>query len=238
MKTVLITGGSRGIGAETVRKFCSRGWQCAFFYHSSEEQAMELAKETGALPIRCDVKQSGQVSAACAEALSRLHHLDAAVHCAGIARQALLQDMTDDDWHTMLDTHLSGAFYLCRAVLPGMLSRGGGVIIPVGSIWGRVGASCEAAYSAAKAGLIGLTKALAKEVGPGGVRVNCVCPGVIQTEMLSSFSPEDLENLRQETPLCALGTPKQVADCVYWLCTDEAAFITGQVIGVDGGFGQ
>lgn len=238
MKTAIITGGSRGIGAETVRAFCEAGYRCVFFYRNSAEAAQKLSRETGADAVFCDVANSASVRGACREALEKLGHADAVIHAAGISSQNLLQDVTDDDWHRMLDTHLSGAFYLSRALLPTMLSEKKGSIVYIGSIWGRVGASCEVAYSAAKAGLIGLTKALSKEVGPSGIRVNCVCPGVIQTDMLATFTPADLEVLREDTPLQSIGTPRQVSECVLWLCSDRASFITGQVIGVDGGFGQ
>ena len=165
-----------------------------------------------------------------------LPHVDALVNNAGIASQELLTDVTDEQWRRMVDTNLSGAFYLCRAVLPGMISRREGSIVNISSIWGRIGASCEVPYSAVKAGLIGLTRGLAKEAGPSGVRVNCVCPGVIRTDMLSAFTPDDLAELAEETPLGRLGTPEDVARAVLWLSGPEAAFVTGQTLGVDGGF--
>lgn len=148
-----------------------------------------------------------------------------------------LVTLTDEDWRRMLDVNLSGAFYVTRAVLPGMISLKSGSIVNVSSVWGQVGASCEVHYSAAKAGLIGLTRALAKEVGPSGVTVNCVCPGVIQTDMLGDFTGSDLAALAEETPLGRLGTPQEVAAAILWLCQGDAAFVTGQVIGVGGGFG-
>ena len=138
----------------------------------------------------------------------------------------------------MLDTNLTGAFYVTRAVLPGMISRKAGRIVNISSIWGQVGASCEVHYSAAKAGLIGMTKALAKEVAPSGITVNCVCPGVIETEMLGCFDSDTLKVLREETPVGRLGTPGDVADCLLWLCAEKAGFVTGQIIGVNGGFGE
>ena len=238
MKTALITGGSRGIGAAIVRALTAQGWRVAFCYKSSQEAAEQLSRETGAIAIRCDVTGSAQVNAMAEEALRQLGHIDLLVNNAGVAWQGLLTDMTDDDWRTVLDTSLTAAFYTCRAVLPGMVSRKSGCIINISSIWGRVGASCEAAYSAAKAGLIGLTKALAKEVGPSGITVNCLCPGVIRTDMLACYTPDDLAALADETPLSRLGTPEDVAAAVCWLADDSASFITGQVIGVDGGFGQ
>ena len=238
MRTALITGGSRGIGAQTVRAFAAAGYRAAFFYRSSEDAANQLAAETGAYAIRCDVADSASVQAACAQAQRRLSHIDVLVNNAGIAQQKLFTDITDEDWQRMLGVNLSGAFYVSRAVLPGMISRRYGRIINVGSIWGQVGASCEVHYSAAKAGLIGLSKALAKEVAPSGVTVNCVCPGVIETDMLSCFSEEDLSALAEETPAGRLGTPEDVAEMILWLSDEKAGFVTGQVIGVNGGFGE
>ncbi len=238
MKTALVTGGSRGIGAAIVRALTGQGWQVVFCYRSNQAAAQQLSAETGAIATLCDVTDSAQVAAMVEEALRRLSHIDLLVNNAGVAWQGLLTDMTDADWHTILDTSLTAAFYTCRAVIPGMVSRRAGRIVNISSIWGRVGASCEAAYSAAKAGLIGLSKALAKELGPSGITVNCLCPGVIRTDMLSCYSPDDLAALADETPLCRLGTPEDVAAAVCWLAGDGAGFITGQVIGVDGGFGQ
>lgn len=238
MQTALITGGSRGIGAAIVRALAAKGWQVAFCYKTSQDAARQLAQETGAIAIRCDVTDSAQVREMVKTAIRQLSHIDLLVNNAGVAWQGLLTDMTDQQWRTVLDTSLTAAFLTCREVLPGMVSRKSGRIINISSIWGRVGASCEAAYSAAKAGLIGLTKALAKEVGPSGITVNCLCPGVIRTDMLACYTESDLAALADETPLCRLGTPEDVANAVCWLAADEAGFITGQVIGVDGGFGQ
>lgn len=238
MRTVLITGGSRGIGAQAVRAFANAGYRAAFFYLHSESAAQALAAETGAYAICCDVRSSASVASAATEAQRMLSHIDVLVNNAGIAQQKLFTDVTDEDWRDMIDTHLTGAFLVSRAVLPGMISRRHGRIIHVGSIWGQVGASCEAHYSAAKAGLIGLTRALSKEVGPSGVTVNCVCPGVIETDMLASFTPEDLAALRDETPVGRLGTPEDIARVLLFLAEENAGFITGQVIGVNGGFGE
>ena len=160
-------------------------------------------------PIRCDVSDPAACARRAARAEGTLGHIDALVNNAGIAQQKLLTDVTDEDWRRMLDVNLSGAFYVIRAVLPGMISRKHGSIVNVSSVWGQVGASCEVHYSAAKAGLIGLTRALAKEVGPSGVTVNCVCPGVIQTDMLGGFTSGDLAALAEETPLGRLGTPRR-----------------------------
>jgi len=238
MLTALITGGSRGIGAQTVRAFTRAGYRTAFFYLHSEAAAQTLAAETGAIPIRCDVRDSQNVAVACAEAAKILSHIDVLVNNAGVAQQKLFTDITDEDWHTMLDTHLTGAFSVTRAVLPGMVSRRYGRIINVSSIWGQVGASCEVHYSAAKAGLIGLTRALAKETAPSGVTVNCVCPGVIETDMLASFTQDDLRTLADETPVGRLGTPEDIARAILWLADEKSSFITGQILGVNGGFGE
>ena len=238
MLTALITGGSRGIGAAMVRAFCAAGYRAAFFYRSSEEAAQSLASETGAVAIRCDVRSSASVAEACAEAMRQLSHIDVLINNAGVAQQKLFTDITDEDWRAMIDTHLSGAFYVTRAVLPGMISRRFGRVLNISSIWGQVGASCEVHYSAAKAGLIGMTKALSKEAAPSGVTVNCICPGVIETDMLSSFTQEDLACLAEETPVGRLGTPEEIARCALWLADEKSSFITGQIIGVNGGFGE
>ena len=238
MLTALITGGSRGIGAATVRTFVNAGYRVVFFYLRNESAAQALAAETGAYAIRCNVRDSASVASACSEAKRLLGHIDVLVNNAGIAQQKLFTDITDEDWRAMLDTNLSGAFYASRAVLPDMISRRYGRIINVGSIWGQVGASCEVHYSAAKAGLIGLTKGLAKEVGPSSVTVNCICPGVIETDMLSSFTKDDLAALADETPVGRLGTPEDIASSILWLADPKSGFTTGQIIGVNGGFAE
>lgn len=236
MKTALITGGSRGIGAACAKAFAAAGYAVCFLYHSNEEAAKAVQADCGAAPIRCNVGDPDDVRRAMAEVSRHLPHIDVLINNAGIALSGLLTDMTDDQWRQMVDVNLGGCFYLCRAVLPGMVSRRAGSIVNISSIWGRAGASCEAAYSAVKAGIIGLTKALAKEVGPSGVRVNCIAPGVIKTDMLSCYTDDDLTALADETPLCRLGTPEDVARAALWLAGNEASFITGQTLGVDGGF--
>ena len=172
----------------------------------------------------------------CAEILSLYHRVDALTLCAGVSHTGLFTDMTDEAWHTVMDVNVSGAFYLIRALAPGMVSRRSGSIVTISSMWGRVGASCEVAYSASKAALIGMTRALAKELGPSSVRVNCIAPGVIDTKMMDEHSEETKAILADETPLGRLGTPVDVARACCFLLGDEASFITGQVLGVDGGY--
>ena len=236
MKTVLITGGSRGIGEATVRLYAEQGWRVAFTYLNSEEKALTLSWGTGALALRCDAKSEADTAAMAEQVLRKFGHLDALICNAGISYTGLLQDMTVSQWDELFAVHVRGAFLSTRAFLPDMISRQSGSILYVSSMWGQVGASCEAAYSACKAALIGLGKALAKEAGPSGVRVNCLCPGVIQTDMLREYSREDLQVLADDTPLCRLGTPQDVARAAFFLSSEDASFITGQVLGVNGGF--
>ncbi len=236
MNTVLITGGSRGIGEAMVRLYADQGWRVAFTYLNSDEKAQSLSRESGALALRCDAKSEAETSVMAEQVLRQFGHLDALICNAGISYTGLLQDMTVSQWDELFAVHVRGAFLATRAFLPGMISRQNGSILYVSSMWGQVGASCEAAYSACKAALIGLGKALAKEAGPSGVRVNCLCPGVIQTDMLRAFSQEELQILADDTPLCRLGTPLDVARAAFFLSSQSASFITGQVLGVNGGF--
>lgn len=236
MKNVLITGGSRGIGAETVRKFAAAGDRVVFTFHRSELEADALRQETGATPVRCDVRHSDSVRIAVDKAVSVLGQIDVLVCNAAIADFGLVTDITESRWQEVIDTDLNGVFYCVKHVLPAMISRKSGCIITVGSMWGQTGASCEAAYSAAKAGVMGFTKALAKEVGPSGIRVNCVSPGMIDTEMNSRVSEEARAAIADDTPLCRTGRPDEVADVIKYLASGEAGFVTGQIIGVNGGF--
>ena len=237
MKTVLITGAARGIGAAAAEQFAQAGYQVVINYLRSAEQAQALAARWPgrALAVGADVADPAQVNAMFAAAEEAFGGVDVLVCNAGFAAQKLFTDVTDAEWRRMLDVHLSGAFYCCRRALPRMIHQKWGRILTVSSMWGQVGGSCEAAYSAAKAGLIGLSKALAKEEGPSGITVNCVAPGVIDTDMMASFSNEDKAALAQETPLGALGTPEQVASALVFLAGDGAGYITGQVLGVNGG---
>lgn len=235
MKTAFITGASRGIGAGIVRQLSTGGWRVAFTYLNSEEAAAALAGETGALAIRCDERDEQQVLAASETVLKTFRHLDAFIHNAGTAWTGLVQDMPTDAWDQLFAVHVKSAFLHTRAFLPAMISAQSGNIVLVSSMWGQVGASMEVGYSACKAAQIGMMKALAKEVGPSGIRVNCVAPGVIDTDMMGGYSPEDKQALREETPLYRLGTADDVARAVMFLLSEEASFITGQVLPVNGG---
>lgn len=241
-QTVFITGGSRGIGAAAVRAFAAAGYRVAFTWCANRAAADALCAELAAshpqatvLPLQADVADSAAITAAIAAAQTAFGHLDVLVCNAGIAQQKLFTDTTDADWHRLLAVNLDGAFYCCRAVLPGMLHRKYGRILLISSMWGQVGGSCEVAYSAAKAGLIGLTKALAKEEGPSGITVNCVAPGVIDTDMMSTFTPEDKAALAAETPVGRLGTPAEIARTLVFLADPASGYITGQVLGQNGG---
>lgn len=240
-KTVLITGGSRGIGAATATLFAQNGYRVAINYRTQKKQAEALAAAlsrlgTTVVAVQGDVADPNQAGAVVDFAKEQLGGLDVLVNNAGIAQQKLITDITNSDYSRMLGVNLNGVFYCCRAAAAVMLRRHAGSIVNVASVWGVQGASMETHYSAAKAGVVGFTKALAKELGPSGIRVNCVAPGVIKTEMNAAFSAEDLNALANETPLCRLGLAGEVAEAVYFLAA-QGSFITGQVLGVDGGFG-
>ena len=239
-KTVLITGASRGIGAACARAFAREGWDIAVNYLNSEDKALALRDELRAVgvrvfPVRADVSDSAQVAEMFGMISDELGPVEVLVNNAGTALVKLFTEVTDDEWSALMRTDLDSVFYCCRAALPDMIRAHSGCIINIASMWGEVGASCEVAYSAAKAGVIGLTKALAKEVGPSGIRVNAISPGVVMTDMMSGFSAGDLSVLRDEIPLGELGSPEHIAQAAVFLASEKARYITGQVLSVNGG---
>ena len=233
---ILISGGSRGIGRACVENFIKNGDSVAFIYKSNHEAARSLADSSGALAICADISSPDEAKRAISEAISYLGGIDVLINNAGISQIKLFTDITNSDWETMINTNLSSAFYLTREALPSMISQKNGRIINIGSMWGKIGASCEVHYSASKSALRGMTMALAKEVGPSNITVNAIEPGVIATDMNSALSEEILAELKEETPLCRIGTPDDIAALALFLASDKASFITGQIIGVDGGF--
>jgi 3-oxoacyl-[acyl-carrier protein] reductase len=235
-KRILISGGSRGIGAATVKYFAEHGDKVAFIYHSADEKARKIAEYTKAFPIKADVSDSQSAISAFTKAIEYLGCIDVLVNCAGVAGFSLFTDISDEDWRRMLDTNLTSAFTLSREAAKAMISQKSGTIINVGSVWGRMGSSCEVHYSASKAGLRGLTQALAKELGPSGITVNCVEPGVIDTDMNSMLDENSMKELAEATPLCRIGKAEEVAAVIGFLASDDASFITGACIPVDGGF--
>ena len=235
-RCVLISGGDRGIGAAAARAFWQAGYRVAVLYHTHAEAAAVLEKELpGLLAVQCDVASRASCEVAFHTVEQAVGHVDVLVSNAGIAQQKLFTDITPEEWQHMLDVNLSGAFHLCQLALPGMIRRKAGRILTVSSMWGQTGGSCEVHYSAAKAGLIGLTKALAKEEGPSGITVNCVAPGVIDTDMMAAFTAEDKAALAEETPVGRLGSADEVAQLLVFLAGESAGYITGQVFGVNGG---
>lgn len=235
MKNVLITGGSRGIGAECVRAFSKRGYRVTFIYINNDAAAKALSSETGAAAVRCDVSSMYDMKNA-AELISSAGNIDILVNNAGISQIKLFQDISEQDWDKMFDVNIKSMYIATKLFVDGMISRKYGRIINISSMWGETGGSCEVHYSASKAAVIGFTKALAKELGPSGITVNCVSPGVIDTDMNKSVDPQELESLVDEIPACRIGKPADIAETVCFLASEAAGYITGAVIPVNGGF--
>lgn len=236
MKTAFVTGGSRGIGRAIVEKLSKEGYTVAFTYLHSEKEAKEVARLCGALAIRADSEREEEIVGAVDTALDALTHIDVLVNNAGVSSFCLFDEITTPEWERILRINLTAPFLYSRAVLPSMIRRKQGRIINISSMWGLVGAAMEVHYSTAKAGLIGMTKALAKEVGPSGITVNAVAPGTVDTEMNAHLSEEDRAALAADTPLGRIGTPGQIADVVAFLSSDASSYITGEVLNVSGGY--
>ena len=232
VKKALVTGGSRGIGAAVCRALARDGWQVYINYNESADKALALAQELGGVAVWADVSDEKAVRAM----FESVGDIDLLVSNAGIAHPGLIQELTAEDWRRLFAVNADGAFYACRAAVPGMVRRKSGNIIVITSVCGVWGSSCEAAYSATKGALIAFTKSLFKELGPSGIRVNAIAPGVIETDMTACFTPEEKAAMAEDTPLGRLGTPEDVAELAAFLASDRAGFITGQIIGCDGGF--
>ena len=231
MRTVVVTGGSRGIGAATVERFAKAGDRVWFLYEKEHDAAGAVARKTGATAVCCDVANSAAVKAA----FRVIGDVDVLVCNAGISGiSGLMSQLPEEAWDRIFDVNVKGIYNCVNAVTPSFLKKQAGSIVTVSSMWGQVGASCEAAYSATKGAVIALTKALAKELGPSGVRVNCVAPGVILTDMCAGIDPEILEEMAEEAPVGRNGTPDDVAQAIEYLA--NATFVTGQVLPVNGGY--
>lgn len=240
MKYALITGASGGIGAATARAFAQAGYGVAIHAHRSVDKLHALAQELSALSVPvlevcADLSDPVQAKTMVDNVLEKFCQLDILICCSGLSHVGLVTDIDPQQWKTLFGVNVDGMHYCCQAVLPHMVHRKEGCILTVSSMWGQVGASCEVAYSATKGAVIAYTKALAQEVGPSNIRVNCIAPGVIATEMNAHLSPEDLEALADETPLGRIGTPEECAACALFLASEGASFVTGQVLAPNGG---
>lgn len=240
MKYALITGASGGIGAATARAFAQAGYGVAIHAHRNVDKLHALAQELSALSVPvlevcADLSDPVQAKTMVDNVLEKFCQLDILVCCSGLSHVGLVTDIDPQQWKTLFGVNVDGTHYCCQAVLPHMVHRKEGCILTVSSMWGQVGASCEVAYSATKGAVIAYTKALAQEVGPSNIRVNCIAPGVIATEMNAHLSPEDLDALADETPLGRIGTPEECAACALFLASEGASFVTGQVLAPNGG---
>ena len=234
MKTVLITGGSRGIGRATSLLFLEKGYKVLFIYRNAKKEAEELSA-LGAYGYQADLALEQECARVATAILQDHGRVDVLINNAGMAHFSLFTDLNTEDWKRVRGVNLEAPMYLTRALLPEMIREKKGRILNISSMWGQVGASCEVAYSTAKAGLIGFTKALAKEVGPSGITVNCICPGLIDTDMNGTLDASTLHQIVEETPLSRMGRPEDVASLCLFLASEEASFITGQIVGANGG---
>lgn len=228
---ILVCGGSKGIGKAIVNKYLSNGHNVSYFYNKTAPDSNSLGNA-----IKCDCSSFEEISNGIESAVNTYGRIDVLIYNAGISMTGVFDMFTPEDYHKIMDTNFGGLFYASKLVAPSMISNKSGSIIAVSSMWGQTGASCEALYSATKGAIDSFVKSLAKELGPSGIRVNCVSPGVINTDMMNEYSEEDKLELKEETPLQRLGTPEDVANTVYYLSSEEASFITGQILGVNGGF--
>lgn len=235
MAHILVTGGSRGIGAAVVEKFTANGDAVSFTFLHSNDAAQALTARTGACGFRADSRDPDAIREAVQEAVLHNGPVDVLVNNAGTAAFRLFDTITTEEWRDMFSIHVEGAFHYIQSVLPQMIHRKAGKIVNIASIWGITGASCEVHYSAAKAALIGMTRALAKELGPSGITVNCVAPGVVDTDMNRALSQEDLRSLCEETPLGRIAAPAEIAESVFFFASPAADFVTGQVLSPNGG---
>lgn len=240
-KTVVITGGAQGIGKACSLAFARAGYNVLINYNKSHEAALSLADKLRgegcfAAAFKADVSKRQEVFDMAKFCIDTFGSADVLVNNAGIAQYKLFTDITEEEWDNMININLKGVFNCSQAFLPNMIRKKYGRIINVSSVWGISGASCEVHYSAAKAGVIGFTKALAKEVAPSGITVNCIAPGVIDTNMISDFSDEEINSLKDKIPACRIGKPEDVANCALFLAKEDSSYVTGQVIGTDGGF--
>ncbi|MBQ6897356.1 MAG: SDR family oxidoreductase [Clostridia bacterium] len=239
-KVALVTGGAKGIGAAIVKKLCKDGYSVAINYNKSEQRALSLCSFCASegftvLPVRCDVSSSSEVEKMFTEIEEKLGTVEVLVNNAGISIWGLFDTVTDEQWAEIIGTNLTGTFNCTRRAVPAMLKNKYGRIINISSVWGQEGASCEAAYSASKAGVIGLTKALAKEYAPSEITVNCICPGVIDTDMMSRFSDEEKAEICEDIPAGRMGSPEEVAEAVSFFASENSSYVTGQILGVNGG---
>lgn len=237
MKTVLVTGGSRGIGKAIVQKFAENGYNVILNYSKSEEAAYKLTqKYSNVRAFKADISNKKQVQEMVDFANAEFKKVDILINNAGISSTGLIQDLSEDELNRIFSVNVNGTFFCTQAILPQMIARHEGKIINISSVWGLVGASNEVAYSASKAAIIGLTKALAKEVGPSNIHVNCIAPGIVMTDMVSDYSVEEFDDIRSQIPLDRIGSTSDIANLAYFLSSDEANYITGQIISPNGGW--